>query len=58
MEKILTSSSSIKTNKKLHTYRLYLQVTFLSDITNLKEDTLRTTSLQEMRAKNITNNYA
>ena len=45
MENILTNSFSVTTNKKLNAYRLYLQVTFLSKITNLKGDTIFPTKL-------------
>ena len=47
MESSPTNSSSITTNKKLNACQLYLQVTFLLDITNLKRDTLLLTSYKE-----------
>ena len=50
METILANSSSITTNKKLNACSLYLQFTFLSNITNLIGDTLLPTSLQGIRA--------
>ena len=46
MDHILTNSSSLTTTKKLHAYRLYLQITLLSEIITLKGDKLLTTSLQ------------
>ena len=56
-EQILTHSSSLTTIKKLRAYRLYLQVTLLSDIITLKGDTLLTTSLQGIRENQRTSAY-
>ena len=49
MDTILTNYSSLITIKKLHVCRLYLQVTLLSDITNLKGDKILMTSVQGLR---------
>ena len=58
MDQILTNHSSPTTIKKLHVCRLYLQVTLLSDITNLKGDKHLTNSLQGIREKHRTSTYA
>ena len=42
---------------KLHAYRLYLQVTLLSDITNLKGDKILSSSLQGKRAQHRSSAY-
>ena len=57
MENILTHLSSITTIKKHNTCYLYLKVTFLSNITNLKGDTLLPTSLQGIWAQNRASTY-
>ena len=49
MDRILTIYSSPTTIKKLHACRLYLQVTLLSDITNLKGDKLLMNSIHGIR---------
>ena len=49
MDRILTNYSSLTTIKKRHAYRLYLQVTLLSYITNLKGDKLLMNSINGIR---------
>ena len=57
MDTILTNYSSPITIKKLHVCRLYLQVTLLSDITNLKGDKILMTSLQGLRDQHRLSTY-
>ena len=57
MDHNLINSSSLTTTKKIHAYRLYLQVTLLSDSTTLKGDKLLTTSLQRIRDNNQPSAY-
>ena len=58
MEQILIRYFSLTTIQKLHTCRLCLQGTLLSDITTLKKDKLLITSLQGIRANQRTTIYA
>ena len=57
MDHILTNYSSPITTKKLHTCRLYLQVTLLSDITNLKGDKLLMNTLHGIREQHRPSAY-
>ena len=50
IDNVLTSSSSLTILKKIHACRLYLQVTFLLDIANLKGDSTLSHSVQGIRA--------
>ena len=58
MDRILTNYSSLTTIKKLHACRLYLQVTLLSDITNLKGDKLLPNSINGIREPHRHSAYA
>ena len=57
MDHILTNYSYPITIKKLHACRLYLQVTLLSDITNLKGDKVLTNRLHDIREKHRPSAY-
>ena len=51
MDKILTFNSSRKIIKTIHICRFYLQMTFLSEITNIKGNTLRPEILTRTKPK-------
>ena len=57
MDNVLTNSSSITTLKKTNACCLYLQVTFLSDTTNLEGDSLLPNFLQEIQTQHRTSKY-
>ena len=48
---------SLSLIKKIHTCRLYLQVTFLSNITNLKGDSILSQNLKGLRVKNCNRKF-
>ena len=53
LDDILTHTSSLLSSKKLLVCRLYLQITLLSDITNIKDTTLLPNILVETRTNNV-----
>ena len=57
MDNVLTNSSSITTLKKITAFGLYLQVTFLVDIHNLKGNSLLPNSLEGIRAQHRISKY-
>ena len=57
IDNVLTNLSPITTLKNIHVCRLYLQVTSLLDITNLKGNFILPNSLQGIRAQHRNSKY-